>query len=82
MLTPSRRHMGKRGTVPVRAEMDWNKIIGVRSLILSGFYSDPGICSVILDRCLIAIWRDAIESFPEESPGSQDEHAGACPLAR
>jgi len=82
MLTPSRRRLGQRGDVPARAKMDWNKIISARSLILSGFYSDPGICSMILDRCLIAICRDAIGSFPEGSPGSQDEYESACPLAR
>ena len=62
--------------------MDWNKIIGARNLIRSGFYSDPRICSWIVDRCLTSILLDATTSDPEGSPMSQDECESALPLLR
>jgi len=55
-----------------QVRMDWNRIIGARSLIQSGFYNAPEICPAILDRCVTGILLDKTVSDPEESPVSQD----------
>jgi hypothetical protein len=65
-----------------QARMNWNRIIRARSLIGSGFYSDPEICPAILDRCVTRILLDKTVSDPAGLPVSQNGCESAFPLAR
>jgi hypothetical protein len=62
--------------------MDWKRIMGARSLIRSGFYSDPEISSAILDRCATRLLLDETMSDPAKSPVSQGSYESASALAR
>jgi hypothetical protein len=65
-----------------KLRMDWNRIVGARSLIESGFYSDPETCPAILDRCVTRILLNQTVFDPARSPVSQDGCENAVPSAR
>lgn len=65
-----------------QARMDWKRIMGARSLIRSGFYSDPEISSAILDRCATRLLLDKTMSDPAKSLVSQGSYENASALAR
>jgi hypothetical protein len=64
-----------------KLRVNWNRIIGARSLIQSGFYSDPEIRPAILDRCVTRILREQTASDPAEPPVAQDGCEDAVPSA-
>jgi hypothetical protein len=63
-----------------QVRMDWNKILRARHRIRSGFYRDPEICSILLDRCIESLVREAV-SDEEGTPGSPDHGRSAAPVS-
>ncbi len=64
--------------------MDQHKIEKMQGLIERGFYDDPGILAVLLDRCIEAIMRDENGSRAKEThvPAISRSRAGRADRVR